>query len=103
MTKPTNPYCSGGPIANTSSDGDAFFLYYMRDNVTKYVMPDGVCPYKPTDPEEFECPGFEKAVEENPIKFTINGIETAYTVDSIKRLLYKKKTALTWSHSVLSM
>lgn len=103
MSKPTDPYCSGGPLENTSSDGDAFFFYYMRNNVSKYVIPDAVCPYNSTDEGEFDCPDFDKAVKENPLKFTVKGIKTAYTVDSIKRLLYQKKAALTWSHSVLSM
>lgn len=102
-SKPTDPYCTGGPPQNTTSDGDSFFIYYMRDNVTKYVVPDGVCPYKINEEDQFDCPDFDKAVKENPLKFTIKGIKTVYTVDSIKRLLYQKKTALTWSHSVLDM
>ena len=98
---PENKYCLGGPPKNTSADGDPSWIYYMRDNVAKYITPDAVCPYKGTDAEQFECPDFAKGVEGNPLKFELKDIRGAYTIKQIKELLLEKQQAMTWGHLVL--
>lgn len=75
----------------------------MGYNVTKNVLPTSVCPYQPDEVNQFECPNHQRAVDESPLKFTIKSIESAYSLDAIKRLIYHKKTPLAWSHSVVQI
>ena len=98
---PENKYCLGGPAKNTSSDGDPSWIYYMRDEVAKYITPDAVCPYTPSEEEQFECPDFAKGVEGNPLKFELKDIRAAYTIKQIKELLLEKQQAMAWGHLVL--
>eukprot|EP00727_Mastigamoeba_balamuthi_P003156 m51a1_g12838 hypothetical protein (466) ;mRNA; r:183-2501 len=46
---------------------------------------------------EVACPGLEEAVKTNPIWYEVRGVEAAYTISSIKRLLYEKQVGLVWS------
>jgi len=97
----TDIHCLGGPPSNQTSDGQPEWLYYMQDGMKKYVLPDSLCPYKTEDEEQYECPGLDDAVKNNPISFTVKSIESAYSIDGIKRLLYRKQFPLTFSHVVL--
>lgn len=96
-----NKYCLGGLAKNTSADGDPAWIYYMRENVSQYITPDAVCPYKGTDKEQFECPSFDQGVKGNPLKFEIKNIRSAYTIKQIKRLLLETQQAMAWGHLVL--
>jgi len=98
---PDDVHCLGGPPKNQTSDGQPEWLYYMQDGMMKYVLPDSLCPYKTEDEEQYECPGLEDAVKKNPISFKVKKIETTYSVDGIKRLMYRHKFPLTFSHVVL--
>jgi len=98
---PNDIHCLGGPPTNNTYDGQPEWIYYMQDGVKKYVLPHSLCPYKWEDEEQYECPGLEDAVKNNPLSFEVKGIESAYSIDSIKRLLYRKEFPLTFSHVVL--
>lgn len=96
-------YCSGGPSRNVTSDGESAWMYYMGHDVTKNVLPTSVCPYHSDEAYQFDCPDHKKAVAAAPLKFTIKDIESAYSLDGIKRLIYHKKAPLAWSHSVVQI
>jgi len=96
-----DPYCFGGPPTNQTADGEIEWLYYMRDdpNVAT-VIPYTVCPYYPTDEDQYICPDRADALKETPISFTVDEIESVYTISAMKSLLYKHKVPLGWSHAV---
>eukprot|EP00727_Mastigamoeba_balamuthi_P004804 m51a1_g14321 hypothetical protein (517) ;mRNA; r:32123-34786 len=75
---PEERFCWAGPAAGTPSDGRPEWLYYLGEHVAPYVLPAAT----------------------NPLAMRVRGVEAAYTVDSIKRLLYSKQVALTWSHAI---
>jgi hypothetical protein len=97
-----DPFCFGGPPENTPDDGEPEWLYYMNEKITTYVMPEGVCPYSPKHDNELKCDGIDEAKDKNPIKLKIKSLQSAYTIDAIKRLLYEKQVALAWSHAIYS-
>jgi len=94
-------HCLGGPPKNQTSDGQPEWLYYMQNGMMKYVLPDSLCPYKPDDKDQYICPGLDDAVKKNPISFRVKNIETTYSIDGIKRLLYRHDFPLSFSHVVL--
>ena len=96
-----DPRCLGGAPMNETADGQPEWLYYMQPDMMKYVLPDAVCPYKTEDAGQYECPGLEDAVKKSPISFRVKGIETAYSIDGIKRLLYRHEFPLSFSHVLL--
>jgi len=98
---PKDIHCLGGAPNNKTADGQPEWLYYMQKDMVKYVLPDSLCPYRWEDSEQYECPGLEDAVKTNPISFTVKRIESAYSIDGIKRLLYRHEFPLTFSHVVL--
>ena len=99
-THTDNPFCFGGPAKNQTSDGRGEWLYYLRNTSIAQMLPDAICPYQPTDDKQFECDGREAALASNPVKFTIESIESAYSLDGIRRLLFEKQVPLYWSHAV---
>ena len=96
-----DPRCLGGAPLNETADGQPEWLYYMQPDMMRYVLPDAVCPYQPEDAGQYTCPGLEAAVAKSPISFRVKGIETAYSVDGIKRLLYRHAFPLSFSHVLL--
>jgi len=94
-------HCLGGPPNNQTADGQPEWLYYMQDGMTKYVLPDSLCPYKTEDAGQYICPGLDDAVKKNPISFRVKGIETAYSIDEIKRVLLRHEFPMSFSHVVL--
>eukprot|EP00727_Mastigamoeba_balamuthi_P011557 m51a1_g7023 hypothetical protein (562) ;mRNA; r:47042-49335 len=99
---PEDRFCFAGPAQGTTEDGEPEWLYYMGSKVAPYVLPTAVCPYTPTDDGELTCDGIDKAVSTNPISFKarVKSVQSVYTIDDIKQLLYEKQVALAWSHAV---
>ena len=95
-----DPHCLGGPPVNDTADGQPEWLYYMQSYMHQYVMPDSVCPYQPEEEDQYKCPDLDSARSKNPLNFTV-GVESAYSIDGIKRLLYQKRFPLTFSHVIL--
>eukprot|EP00727_Mastigamoeba_balamuthi_P011556 m51a1_g7022 hypothetical protein (553) ;mRNA; r:44179-46497 len=87
---PEDRFCFAGPAQGTPTDGEPEWLYYMGSKVAPYVLPTAVCSYAPTESGEMACDGFDKAVK---------SIQSVYTIDEIKQLLYEKQVALAWSHA----
>jgi len=80
---------------NSTEGGEVWWLYNLKEMYTK-VLPSSVCPY--TDPDhELECPGMEKALANNPIRFDIKSMTSAYNVIETKRLMVEKDRPLAWS------
>jgi len=98
---PKDAHCLGGPPNNDTADGQPEWLYYMQDGMTKYVIPDSLCPYQTEPKDQYKCPGLDDAVKKNPISFSVKGIETAYSIDGIKRLLLRHEFPMSFSHVVL--
>jgi len=99
---PSAKFCNaGGPGQGSTEDGQPEWLYYMQDDMMPYVLPDSLCPYKPDPEDEYKCDGLEDAVKNNPISFKVKKMETAYSIDAMKRLMYEKEFPLTFSHVVL--
>ncbi|KAH3745481.1 hect e3 ubiquitin [Pelomyxa schiedti] len=96
-----DPYCFGGPPTNDTSDGEIEWLYYMRnyENVAK-VIPYTLCPYYIDEVDQYNCPNREENVANTALSFTVNSIESAYTISGMKSLLYKYKLPVGWSHAV---
>eukprot|EP00727_Mastigamoeba_balamuthi_P008540 m51a1_g4308 hypothetical protein (869) ;mRNA; f:34648-38484 len=95
-----DPWCVAGPAKGTPTDGRPEWLYYVGPKVRQYILPTAVCPYSPTEDRELECAGLGAATRANPVSLRIRGVESAHTVDSIKRLLLEKQTALPWDHAI---
>eukprot|EP00727_Mastigamoeba_balamuthi_P005028 m51a1_g14523 hypothetical protein (552) ;mRNA; f:909831-911645 len=108
-------HCVAGPAIGSPDDGRPEWLYYVK-RAQSLVLPDSVCPYlstnEGTSPSatpvhccslaltgEMVCPGLREALEDNPIRFEIKGVQTAHTISTIKRLLYEKRVGMVWSHS----
>jgi hypothetical protein len=99
--KSVKPCHYGGLLKNLSSDHQIESIYYFGKgfkNLHKSIVPWSVCPYRPkTEDPDFDyfwCPDLDKALEKNPIEYTIKGMETVYDVKSAKELLFKKKRPL---------
>lgn len=81
--------------ANSTEGGEVWWLYNLKELYNK-LLPSSVCPY--TEPEhEHECPGMEKALATNPIKFNVKSMSTAYNAMETKRLMVEKDRPLAWS------
>eukprot|EP00727_Mastigamoeba_balamuthi_P008834 m51a1_g4573 hypothetical protein (571) ;mRNA; f:157189-159406 len=91
-----------GPWVNQTAGGETWWLYSLSA-LYHQVLPSSVCPY--TDEEhELECPGMDKAVRFNPIRFDIRGMDTAYSVADSKALMVARDRPLLWSslmHTVM--
>ena len=92
--------CKHGGFAHHSTEdhkADAFY-YFAQDfkDLTKSVLPESVCPYIGTeDPEtDYQCPGMDEALKQNPIEFTIKGIKSASDVYHTKKLLVENQRTL---------
>lgn len=95
-----SPYCFGGPPENETSDGEIEWLWYLRDTAIAQVLPTAICPYQSTDSGQYNCPGRDDALNDNPLSFTVKSIKTVYTIQAIKSLLYEKQIPIGWSHAV---
>jgi len=97
-----DPHCLGGPPNNETADGQPEWLYYMYDGMHQYVLPTAVCPYQPEGSGQFECPGFDEAVEKNPLSYKVKGMRSAYSISDIKRLMLETNGPLSFSHVLVS-
>jgi len=80
---------------NSTTGGEVWWLYSLTSLYDK-LLPASVCPY--TDIEhEHECPDIQQALRNNPIRFTISSMETAYTPLETKRLMIAHQAPLAWS------
>lgn len=92
----------GGLMSNSSEDQEIESIYYFAKawkETYKAILPESVCPYtqKPDDMTNwsyFNCPGLYEAIEQNPIEWSFSSIESAYSLQTAKELLYKSKRAL---------
>ncbi|KAH7828462.1 putative papain family cysteine protease domain containing protein [Monocercomonoides exilis] len=84
-----------GPVIDSTSDGEIPWLKYLPNLYTK-LYPLSLCPYLPTDEEEWTCPDLEEAVKKdlNPIRFNITNMITSYDVEETKKLLREKNVGL---------
>lgn len=94
----TMKICKGlnnGPVINSTSDGEIAWIYYLTDLYDK-LFPSELCPYLPTDADEWKCPKLEEEIQKNknPIKFDVTELITKYDVDETKDLLREKNVAL---------
>lgn len=93
-------------MLNSSEDQQIESLYYFYnawpEEASVSVLPESVCPYRfkpdplPENWTYFWCPGMEDALKpnQNPIKWTVKGIESAYNLQGAKELLVKANRAL---------
>ena len=72
-----------------ASDGYTFWLYYFRDYLQDKVLPSSVCPYTVLPGNDTVCPGYEAALEKNPIKIkaATMKLRNNYDPEDIKRSL----------------
>eukprot|EP01107_Rhizomastix_libera_P017462 TRINITY_DN828_c0_g1_i1.p1 TRINITY_DN828_c0_g1~~TRINITY_DN828_c0_g1_i1.p1 ORF type:complete len:647 (+),score=128.92 TRINITY_DN828_c0_g1_i1:270-1943(+) len=101
--KTRDPTCYGcGPSRQWTGDGEVEFLYYFRNSDVVNVLPDAVCPYKPSYDDQFVCDGRAQSLEKNPVSFEVTSLESAYSIDGMKRLLLQHHVPLAWSHIIAS-
>jgi len=93
------PCKHGGLPKNTTDDHKADSIYYFAESfpgLKKSLLPESVCEYipKPDPKTDFECPGMEKAIPQNPIEFKIKGIKYASDVYHAKKLIVSSQRPL---------
>ncbi|KAH3767138.1 hect e3 ubiquitin [Pelomyxa schiedti] len=82
-------------IQNSTEGGEIGWIYSLSELYNK-VLPVAVCPYTDIDGET-QCPGIDKALDQNPIRFDIKSMEVAYNAKDTRALLLKYKMPLGWS------
>lgn len=93
----------GDMLLQNSTSGGEINWFYSFTELYKEMLPDSVCPYTPTDVDEFVCENMEKATETNPIQFNITKMNIAMTVEDVKKLFIEKnKRALAWTSLIHS-
>eukprot|EP01029_Cantina_marsupialis_P011482 TRINITY_DN2561_c0_g1_i2.p1 TRINITY_DN2561_c0_g1~~TRINITY_DN2561_c0_g1_i2.p1 ORF type:complete len:473 (+),score=118.87 TRINITY_DN2561_c0_g1_i2:482-1900(+) len=87
---PSRCYFPGdGIYRGTTEGGEIAMLYYFRNELKNMLLPHSVCPYIPTEDEktDHQCPGYEQALNANPLQFKISKFSTMYDVQAIKDAL----------------
>ena len=96
------PLClAGGASRNTTEGGVPEWLYYFGAPVQQ-VLPEGACPYKGAVHDELVCAGRAASLAANPVRFSVRGAESAYSVSGVKRLLLRHQRPLTWSGALFN-
>ncbi|GAB1222766.1 hypothetical protein ENUP19_0121G0123 [Entamoeba nuttalli] len=88
----------GDSLLLNSTSGGEINWFYSFPGLYNQILPDSVCPYTPTDVDEFVCDKIEEATKTNPIKFNVTKMNIATTVEDVKKLFIQKgKKALAWT------
>ena len=99
------PFCEdGGMGKGQTDDGEIEWAYYFRRYNSKFFYPSEVCPYTvrrgssdwDCDPVDLKNP---KKV--SPFTVSVKSVDSRYTPDSIKRLLFETKAPVGWGHATL--
>ncbi|ELP88240.1 hypothetical protein EIN_225730 [Entamoeba invadens IP1] len=108
----SNPskFCTNGQRTHSTSNGLPEWLYYFRDNNQNWAIPSNACPYNTNENEWNLCKtetsdqtaNIPTLLKTNPIKFIVNNITTAYSIQDIKTLLVNTKLPVTWTHGVFN-
>ncbi|KAL0210972.1 hypothetical protein P9112_009270 [Eukaryota sp. TZLM1-RC] len=77
------------------SDGYIMWLWSFQKYFSPRLIPDlETCPYQEEADDgkrDMECPGRDKAIQTNPIRYEADLIKTLYTVEEVKQALAKDK------------
>ncbi|KAL7715695.1 Papain family cysteine protease domain containing protein [Entamoeba marina] len=98
----SNKYCTNGQRLHNASDGIPEWLYYFKDVNHKWAVPNNLCEYKSYESEWDVCPHINTTLKENPVRFTVENITTAYTIRGIKELLVNTNLPVTWTHGTFT-
>nr|BAN41495.1 hypothetical protein, conserved [Entamoeba invadens] len=88
----------GDSLLSNSTSGGEINWFYSFPGLYKETVPDSVCPYLPTDSEEWICDNLESAIKSNPVRFDVTKMNVATTVEDVKKLFVQKgNRALAWT------
>ncbi|EQC31800.1 hypothetical protein SDRG_10589 [Saprolegnia diclina VS20] len=88
---------------NSTEGGEVPLLYYLQHGLHDAVYPDSVCPYIPTMGHDLECPGLALRRPSNPLRFTVEAMETYYEEATIKAQLVARSSAMPFSTNMVTL